>query len=99
VTADRRTLGIIEMSIELGFSGFFPDFSRIKPMLLHEIVKPGKSYWRGRLSTVDLLVLTSLYWLIFFLKILFIGVSKQATLIRRSTVLSLPLQLGFPGEA
>ncbi len=59
--------------------------------------KAGKAYWRGRLSTVDLLVLTSLDQLLFILKILFTYVTKQAaTLMRRSTVLSLPLQLVFP---
>ena len=31
-------------------------------------VNPGKSYWRGRLSTVDLLVLTRLDQLVFILK-------------------------------
>jgi len=51
----------------------------------------------GRLSTVDLLALTSLDQLISILKILFTFVAKQATLMRRSTVLSLPLQLVFPG--
>jgi hypothetical protein len=45
-----------------------------------------------RLSTVDLLVLTSFEHLIFILKILFTFFTKQATLIRRSTVLRLPLQ-------
>ncbi len=49
-----------------------------------------KSYWRGRLDTVDLLVLTSLKQVLFILKILFTLFKKQATLIRRSTVLSLP---------
>ena len=34
-------------------------------------VETGKSYWGGKLSTVDLLVLTSLDQLIFKLKILF----------------------------
>jgi hypothetical protein len=53
----------------------------------------------GRLNTVDLLVLTSLDQLIFILKILFTCFTQQATLMRRSTVLSLPLQLVFPGEA
>jgi hypothetical protein len=46
---------------------------------------------------VDLLVLTSLDQLIFILKILFTFDTKQAILIRRSTVLSLPLQLVFLG--
>ncbi len=55
-----------------------------------------KSYSRGRLITVDLLVLTSSYSALFKLKILFTFVSKQATLKRRSTVMSLPPQLVFP---
>jgi hypothetical protein len=50
----------------------------------------------GRLSTVDFLVLTSLDQLIFKLKIIFSFFAKQATLMRRSTVLSLPRQLVFP---
>ncbi len=40
-------------------------------------------------STVDLLVLTGLDQLIFWLKIIFPLFAKQATLMRRSTVLSL----------
>ncbi len=54
---------------------------------------------RERLSTVDLLVLTSSDQLIFTLKISFAFVTKQATLRRRSSVLSRPLQLAFPGSA
>ncbi len=57
----------------------------------------GKSYRRGKLSTVDLLVLTSLGQLVFILKLLFSFVTKYAALMRRSTVLSLPLQLVFLG--
>jgi len=57
-----------------------------------------KSYWGGRLSAVDLLVLTSLDQLIFILKILFSFLTKQATLMRRSTVLILPTQLVFPAQ-
>jgi hypothetical protein len=48
---------------------------------------------------VDLLVLTSLYKLFLVLKILFTFVTKQPNLIRRSTVLSLPLPLAFPAQA
>jgi len=51
-----------------------------------------------RLSTVDLLEITRVDKLIFIKKILFIYVTKQPTLIRRSTVLSLPLQLVFPEQ-
>jgi len=57
---------------------------------------PGKSYRGGRFSTVDLLVLTSFEQLIFIVKILFSFFTKQATLMKRSTVLSLPPQLVFP---
>jgi hypothetical protein len=56
-----------------------------------------ESLLKGRLSAVELLVLTSLDQLLFILKILFTFFTKQATLMRRSTVLSLPLQLVFPG--
>jgi hypothetical protein len=51
------------------------------------------------ISTVDLLVLTSLDQLIFKLKKIFTIVTKQAALTGRSTVLSLPLQLVFPGQS
>jgi hypothetical protein len=51
----------------------------------------------GRLSTIDLLVLTSLDQLICNLKILFTFFTQQPTLTRRSTVLSLPIQMVFPG--
>ncbi len=61
------------------------------------IVRAWKSYWRGRLGTVNLLVLTSLDQLLFKLKILWTFFTKQATLMRRSSVLSLPPQLVFPG--
>ncbi len=58
---------------------------------------PWNPYWKGRLSTIDLLVLTSFDQLLVLLKILFTYLTKQLTLMRRSTVLlSLPLQLEFP---
>ncbi len=44
------------------------------------IVKAGKSYWRGRLSTVDLLVPTSLDQLLFISKILFTFFLKKKTI-------------------
>jgi hypothetical protein len=52
----------------------------------------------GRISMIDFLVLTSLYQLLFILTIYFFFITKQALLKRRSTVLSLPLQLAFPGQ-
>jgi hypothetical protein len=59
---------------------------------------PGNFYRWGRASTVYLLELTSLDQLVFILKVLFFLFDKQATLIRRSNVLSLPLQLVFLGQ-
>jgi len=52
----------------------------------------------GSLSTVDLLVFPSLDQLIFILKLLVSFFTKQATFMRRSTVLSLPIELVFPGQ-
>ncbi len=51
---------------------------------------PRNPYRRGMISTVDLLVLTSLdFWIEK-------NITKQDTLMRRSTVLTLPLQLVVP---
>ncbi len=61
-------------------------------------LRTGKSYIGGRLSTIDLLVLTSLDQLGFILKILFSFLTKQATLMRSLSVLSLPPQLVFPAS-
>ncbi len=65
-------------------------------MITHTKLFAGKSYWRGRLSTVDLLLLTSLGQLLFTLKIFFTSFTKQVTLTRSSTVLNLPFELVFP---
>ncbi len=54
---------IYDTSIELTFKFIWQEGVSIP--------QPGKSIWRGRLSTVDLLVLTCLNHLIFKLKILF----------------------------
>ncbi len=54
------------------------------------IPRKGNPYWRGRLSTVDLLLLTSLDQLSLIQQSLFTFFAKQPTLMRRSTVLSLP---------
>jgi len=58
--------------------------------------RPGNPCWRGMLRTVDLLVPTSKDQLLFILKILFTFFTKQAMLMRRSTVLSLPVEIVFP---
>jgi hypothetical protein len=58
--------------------------------------KPRNPYWRGRLSKVDLLVPTGLDQFISKLKIKFTFISKQATLMRRSTVLTPSLSVSVP---
>ncbi len=58
------------------------------------LTNPGNSYWRERISTVELLVLTSLDQLLLIFKICLFYLTKQG--MRRSMVLSLPLQQGFP---
>jgi hypothetical protein len=60
--------------------------------------KPGNPKRRERLSTLDLLVLTSLGFRSapFCIANIIYFFPKQATLMRRSNVLSLPLQLEFP---
>ncbi len=58
-----------------------------------EIPCTGNPHWMGRLRTVDILLLTSLDRLIFKFKISSTFVIKQAISMRRSTVLSLPLQV------
>jgi hypothetical protein len=57
----------------------------------------GKSYRRGKFSTVDLLVETSLDQL--YIEMSFTFFTKYATLMRRSTVLILSPQLVFPVQA
>ncbi len=59
-------------------------------------ISAGNPHWRGRIITLDLLVLTSLDQFLFQLKIWITFLTKQATLVSRSTALSLPLQLVFP---
>ena len=54
------------------------------------LTQPGNYYLRARNSTVDLLVLNSLDQVLFILKIFLISFTQQATIMRRSTVLSLP---------
>ncbi len=71
------------------------NYDRNKFIHLNHTQTRGKSYWRARLSTVDLFVLTSFDQLLFILKILFTFFTKQATLTRTSTVLSPPPQLVF----
>jgi hypothetical protein len=71
----------------------------IKEVKLNEPAGKPNRTGRQRLSTVDLLVLTSLVQLLFKLTALFTFFTKPATLMRRSIVLSLPLQLAFPGTS
>jgi ABC-type nickel/cobalt efflux system permease component RcnA len=76
----------------------FIDFSRciIQVKSISKIFQTGNPYLRGRTSTIDLLVPTSLEQLLFALKILFASFTRHAILMRRSVVQSLPVQLVFP---
>ncbi len=80
---------IVRYSTEVG-SGLTNKYSRGS-------AGAGMPHWWGRLSTVDLLVLTSLYHLLLILQPLNTFFTKQATLMGRLTILSLPLQKGFHG--
>ncbi len=63
---------------------------------LHGSLEPGNPCWRGRFSTVDLLALTSLEQLLLICQTKF--TYCRTSIMRRSTVLSLSLQLVFPGK-
>jgi hypothetical protein len=56
-----------------------------------------ESLLKGRICTVDLLVLISSDQLLSILKLYFLLFTKQPILVRWSIVLSLPLQQEFPG--
>jgi len=86
--------GIIQVMLTYCHSFYSLLLHWLAPWLDRQI-GAGKSYWRGRLSTVDLLVLTSLDQLLFILKILLNSFTKQAILMRRSTVLSLTLSISW----
>ncbi len=58
-------------------------------------VGAGIPNWRDKFSTVDLLVLTSFEQVVLYWKY-YLPFLKQATWMRRSTVLSLTLQIVFP---
>ncbi len=60
--------------------------------LVERYVSSGKPYWRGRLSTVDLLVLSAVFDIVNIIYFL----TKRVTLMRRSTVLSFPLSVSVP---
>ncbi len=59
-----------------------------------EIFKAGSSYWRGRLSTVDLLVKIACEENSFSTE----SILSELVSTRRSIVLIFPLQEGFPGQ-
>jgi hypothetical protein len=66
---------------------------------MFQSLQPGNPYWRGWLSTVDLLVPTNFDQLLMIFQTTFTFYKKQDTLMRRSIVLSLPLQLVFPATS
>jgi hypothetical protein len=75
----------------LSWTTLFPEYSRLYVFTTKERV----NFIRG-LSAIDLLEITSSRQLLFIFKILSTFFTKQATLTRRSTVMSLLLQLALP---
>ncbi len=68
-------------------------------LIFLRLSRAGKSFWRGRLSTVNLLPCTNQFSLSpLHVENIFTFFAKQATLMRRSTVHSLPPKLVFPGK-
>ncbi len=108
-TTSRTVVLIILMGVSLKVNEFLDDFmwfisnnfvaqwqksasnneSRLKKY------KPGNLYLRVRISTVDLLVLISLDQLILYCNLIYLFFTKPAILMRRSTVLNLPLLFVF----
>ncbi len=85
------------MRLKFGFVIFWQkDFGAKAAHKMLVKLTPGSPCCRGRFSTTGLLVLTIIDLLLFLLNLLLSFCTKQATLMRRSTVLSLPLQLVFP---
>jgi hypothetical protein len=68
-------------------------------IIIRRLISPANPNRRGRVSTVDLLVLTSSDQLLLILKMYFSFFTKQPILIRRSTVLNLPDQIGVPAPS
>jgi hypothetical protein len=82
---------------EFGASLEFTPLNRTNSSAEHEVTYPcevkhaGEVLLRGRLSTVDLLVLTSLDWHVLMLKMLFSFFTKQATLMKNFFVRDLKI--------
>ncbi len=68
--------------------------SKLTWLKIEESALPREALLKGRINTVNLLALTNIDLLLLIMNILFTFSQKEAT--RRSTVLSLPLQLVFP---
>jgi len=60
---------------------------------------PGNTNQRGKLSTLDLLAQNWFGSAVFDIESIIYFLTKRATLMRRSTVLNLPLQLAIPGSS
>ncbi len=107
ITFDKMSFGKMsfdKMLFENSNNGLykFKNFTRTLPHFINllsaiaVLICSEKSYSRERLSTVDLLVLTSLNQLLFKSKIFFKFLTKQAVVMKRSTVLTLSPQFVFP---
>ncbi len=102
VLAANMSTNVIHIKISMHKSQKTLDALTLAPWAVRQqavfsicLLCPGNPYWRDRLSTDDLLVLTNLDELLLIMQTLFTFYNSM----RRSTELSLPLQLVFPGCA
>jgi hypothetical protein len=93
VRYDAQLLGIAKLLGCHGNAGYENDIGFQQRH--HQNDNAGKPYWRGRLSTIDLLLLTKISC--FKKSKHYLHFIKRATLMRRSNVLSPPFQLVLPG--
>ncbi len=86
----RMTLGQKPSSAILSFHRLLGEW------LIYRHATTRESLLKGKISTVDLLLLTRTYQMLLILNNFHFYFTKQAILMRRSTVLSLPLQKRVP---
>ncbi len=95
----KGRLSTIELLLRTSLNHLFLIFQKLFTFLQYQLYywasssyemiwkfSPGNPYWKGRLSTADLLLLSSLNQLLLLLKT-FLLFTKQANLMRRSIVL------------
>ncbi len=91
-------LTFLQKSNELSMIAAISQVSCTRATFGSTMSEPGNACWSGRISTVDLLVVTSSDPVLFIMKIFLALFTKRPILMRRLTVLGNPLHKGFPGH-